>query len=928
MLDRFSLSPLLPGFTLHRWNTRRGNISTRLFLRGNQAGRRRARFFACIAVILLLAVSSLQVQSKPRVKALTALPIEVEQPTAVTVGPDRTLYIVDASQRILAFGPNGQSRVLVSTDLHHPLDLRWIDDGLWVADTGQQRLLRYDGDGRLQQSIDLKPPPCPEDKPQCQFPAPEPVALASVDEILFWADRRSHHICRLQLPEGKPLGCFGGRGEEPGQFQYPFQLAIDRDKFLHGVDILNARLQIFDKDGRFFRQQGRFGFGHGELFRPNGMAIQTDRDRLFVSDGYFGTISVFDQGKPQGVLLDSAGRPLRFDSPTGLAFAGGQLYVAETGGNKIWRLVLDEADVAEPAVSPADPPSFAQKNCLLCHLEWASQAPAEICQADEQGISPVASLRMCYSCHNGPVMDSRLAIGAGAQHPVIYEPKKDKRRHAKLWPRKEKLPKGLFPLTEDHQLTCVSCHTPHEDSPSKALYPGHRNAWLRVPNPDGQLCERCHESKAESARERQPRRKGLNHPLGFHLAKPPFQGAADYSKDPNLQRGLPDTLANRGASLNQHGQMICQSCHQIHGGVGQNLLILDDNKGQLCRQCHRRQFSHSKQDARSKGVHPVNIKPDEEMKRNGKKVEFITCNSCHPVHEGKPGTPMLLKPAPELCHDCHQRQHAKGKDEARTKGVHPVNFDLDDPVTLKGKQVKRVDCLTCHAVHHGKPNTPALVEDHHNGQLCRTCHEDNLPVLGSDHDLRISAKESQNRLEETPTQSGLCGACHTLHRGKGEWPFLYAAAIVDDPSHPSKEEEKSEFKRDQLCLNCHQDHTNAVGKEKFIEYFSHPHEQIILRSDKDRMPLLGQDESDQDFGAIGCTTCHDPHVWQPGHRNQKRPPLAENNENLAGDPHSSFLRITQPTQSFCLNCHGQDTRVKFLYFHDPENARGKVDYLQ
>ena len=880
--------------------------------------------------LILLACLPAQAETLPVAAEKIPLAVTVRQPTAVTEAPDHSLYILDARQRLLKFSPTGEAIFMTPPGLlDHPLDMKWHGDGLWVADTGHHRILFFRPNGQLWRAFHLRPPPCPQETPHCSRQPPEPVAVAVTDDILLWADRRYHRVCRLRLPQGKPLDCFGGRGEQEGRFQFPFQIAIDRDKFPHVVDILNARIQIFDKEGRFFRQQGRFGFENGELFRPNGLTMDKSRDRLYISDGYFGTITVFQAGEAVGILKDSHGQPLHFDSPTGLAFHQGSLYVTETGGSKIWRLILAETEPAGPSPKhPSKTIHTSQKNCLLCHLEWAEEGPAAIKQPDHQGAMPVASFRMCFSCHNGPVMDSRTIINDGAQHPVIYEPEKDKRRHAKLWPRKDKLPDDLFPVTEDHQLTCATCHTPHEDTTSNTLYKGHQNAWLRVPNPEGKLCERCHESKAKTAREPDPKRRGINHPLGYHLSKPPFRNAKGYSNDPHLHRGLPQSLAQLGASLDKEGRMICQTCHQIHGGVSQNLLVLNDNRGQLCGQCHKRQFSPNKKAARRKGVHPVNIKPEETMKRGGKKVKFVTCLSCHPVHDGKVGTPMLLKPAPGLCHECHQRQHAKDKDDAIAKGVHPVNFDLEEPVTLGGKKIKRLDCLTCHAVHHGKPNTPALVEDHHNGQLCRTCHEDNLPVLGSDHDLRITAKDSQNKLEESPSQSGLCGACHSLHRSKGKWPFLYAATIVDDPSRPSPEGDKTPFKRDRLCLNCHQDHTQALGKEKFIEFFSHPHKQIVLRSNKERMPLLGKDESDQPTGAIGCATCHDPHVWQPDHRDKKQPPLAGNKKNLEGDPHSSFLRITQPEKTFCLNCHGKETRVKFLYFHDKDNARGKVDYLE
>ena len=130
-----------------------------------------------------------------------------------------------------------------------------------------------------------------------------------------------------------------------------------------------------------------------------------------------------------------------------------------------------------------------------------------------------------------------------------------------------------------------------------------------------------------------------------------------------------------------------------------------------------------------------------------------------------------------------------------------------------------------------------------------------------------------------------------------------------------------------MCLNCHQDHPKAIARDKVVAWFSHPAKQIVMRSDKDKMPLLDGGEADADFGAIGCATCHDPHVWAPKHRGAKTPPLARNAKNLEGDPHSSFLRETRPEKTFCHNCHGLELREKYKYFHD-RFIRGVVDYLK
>jgi predicted CXXCH cytochrome family protein len=990
-----------------------------------------------------------------------------DQPTAVAADGAGRLYVLDGTRdRMVRLSADGKILATFGeARLKRPLDLALAEEGLVVADTGHHRLALFRPDGGFDKALLL-----PEDP---KTGPPEPVAVAVLDGIAFWADRKTHRVCRTRLEDGKALDCFGGRGEKPGEFQYPFQIATDRDGYLNVVDIANARVQAFDRTGRFFSSLGRFGLAAGELYRPNGLAIDRETDTVFVSDGYFGTIAVFRKGEALGQLRDGDGKPVVLDSPTGLSFRDGKLYVAETGGSRVHRYAVAYREGTPPPVVEGKRVEISRKNCVLCHLSWAGEAPAEVRAPDGQGALPEASFRMCYSCHNGPVMDSRKAIHRGAQHPTVYEPAEEKQRHAKARPRQDKLGKE-FPATPDKSLLCTACHTPHNNAEHpETLYEAHGNAWLRVPNRGGDLCERCHESKGKGARsgslslreragvrgdqpgfqpsgtesrsgfdsigvggksqlssphpnplpggEGEKLEQGLNHPLGIKFAPPPFKDAKGYATNPDLHQGLPQRLAEGGAALGHGNTLICQTCHQVHGGHHDGeMTVLDRNRGELCAECHSRQFSKGDKEAHTKGVHPVNIRRKSEapgvkpvLWKGKPEIEEVGCETCHRVHKGAAGTPLLpegassaktlcrncherqhsdspeeahrkgvhpvnvtrkggepggkppvlwkgkpditevtcetchkvhsgtgetallpegIKTAEALCQNCHERQHARDKDEAKRKGVHPVNAKLDEPVEIAGKKVERVGCLTCHAVHKGKPGTAALVESDKEGQLCSHCHKRKQTVVGTDHDLRITARDAKNAHGQSSAESGVCGACHTLHRGKGELPFLAGAKRVQPKpaADPADKMDESPFKRDVLCLNCHQ--PGGIGEKKVVKHFSHPHEDLVLRSDPKLLPLLGPDEKPADFGRIACVTCHEPHVWDA----EKKPPedapnlrLSANRENLEGSNRDSFLRHKGVAGTFCVDCHGPEGLVKYKYFHDPKRARNRgLDYLK
>lgn len=852
----------------------------------------------------------------------------LQQPVSVAVNPVGNLGMLDGSGLRLA-NINGQTIASNSEEPASALDVFFYKDQWFAADPIGHRLLRVNSAGKIEQSIDVANT---ADSKQSS----EPVAIAVYQDVVYWADRANHRICRYDLPKQAALDCFGKRGETDGEFQYPYQMAFDRDGYLHVVDILNARVQVFDKLGRFVYQIGHFGSGKTDLFRPNGIAIDTKHDLIFVSDSYFGTIKMFRAGEALGELTDADGQSVKLRSPTGLSMHKDVLYVAETLAGRIVAIKIDELDKV-PAVtgheSTADP---SQKNCQVCHLSWAKEGN----DPDQHNVLPEASFMMCYSCHNGAVLDSRLRIGKNGQHASVYdneELKKQRREQlaANHKPqRKDKLP-DEFPRTENKELPCTSCHTPHtKGEGNQTLYDGHKNAWLRIPNKGGDLCERCHESKIKQARELDPKKRGINHPLAIKFSSPPIPDAPGFAGDKKLHDGLPKALVEKGGVLGNEKTLICQSCHQVHGGHDdRELTALENDKGELCAACHERQSSKNKDDARRKGVHPVNIKPDKSMKKDDKDVKFVSCQTCHSVHDGKSGTALLekgIKDAEALCHTCHDRQDAKDKDDAFKKGVHPVNMKMDDAVEIDGKKTREIGCLTCHAVHAGKPNTPALVEEHQNGQLCSHCHAGKQAIVGSDHDLRITAKDKPNRFKEKP-MAGVCSTCHTLHRGENQQPHMYSAiAVAADTT--DKERQHSELKEDKLCINCHQ--KNGIAEKKVVKAFTHPHKNVVLRSDKKIMPLLGNKEKIEEFGEIACITCHDPHFWDAAKlvqsKQQPKSVLAvDNKDNVEGTPLNSFLRTKGIKGSFCVDCHGLEAQTKFKYYHDPKLVRDiGVDYLK
>ncbi len=799
---------------------------------GNSPSRPRGRTFhlGWLAGLLVLSWFGSPLQAGVPVEPLFVLQGGLDQPSDVAVTDEGLAYVLDGvNDRVVVFGSEGRRLFTFGRRLHLPMGIATDGKRLYVADTGNHRIAVFDGRGRFLEAIPLD-----------GDPPPEPVALRVWEDSVVWSDRRNHRVCRYDLRNRTTLWCRGGYGEGEGAFRFPFQVAVDRDGYVHVVDVLNGRVQVFHPRGRYFSRTGRFGLGPGELYRPNGLAFARD-GQLFIGDSYRGTVSVFLNGRFQGEVSGPRGEPPALGVPVGLAVRRDRLYVVDAAGGRVGVYRLLPSGDSEPPTG--ETVRASRRDCAICHLSWA---PGYVSGEGEQdGVVPVATPRMCYSCHHGVVIESRRAIGRGEQHPDIHH----QRREKKQSDEQDEIPE-IFPLVGDGKLSCGSCHTPHGSDPEQAVGDEReeKNRWMRISNRKGDLCHRCHESKLDDAMEEKRSRGGVNHPVGIFLEPPPRRGAEGYAIDRKLQRGLPRTLVEQGLRTGPARQMICQSCHRVHGAAKETLVPLTGDDSRLCIECHRRHYA---------------------------------------------GT----------------------REEARRKGIHPVDMKLEQPVRMGDEKIEKITCLTCHLPHDAVPGTPLLKFDHREGRLCSFCHDGYDAVADSDHDLRVTAPETRNRFDISPRKAGVCGGCHTMHRGDGRAPSLYAG-----PFRPWSGEEHA-LERDRICLDCHRE--NGIAEKATVQYFSHPRKDLVLRSRPEEMPLVNESGEMDEFGSIACITCHDPHSWTPA----GKPDSSSMGRSREGNARNSFLRSRQVERTFCVACHGSETLVRYKYYHGSSSRDSAVDYI-
>jgi uncharacterized protein (TIGR03663 family) len=220
---------------------------------------------------------------------------QFNEPWGVAVDSKGNIYVADTwNHRIQKFDSNfrfqkawGVAFVDVGKREPGPLELfgpRSVaidaDDNVWVTDTGNKRILKFDSDGNF-----LAQYGGPGNGPG-QFDEPVGIAIAPSGEILV-ADAWNRRIQRFS-PEFEYLGeipveSWGSQGVADKPY-----LAVLDDGRIVASDPANGVVLVFDSEGRQVASW-RAPASATEVSRPVGVAVSSTGD-IFVSDGSTGQV--------------------------------------------------------------------------------------------------------------------------------------------------------------------------------------------------------------------------------------------------------------------------------------------------------------------------------------------------------------------------------------------------------------------------------------------------------------------------------------------------------------------------------------------------------------------------------------------------------------------------------------------------------------
>ena len=198
----------------------------------------------------------------------------------------------------------------------------------WIADTGNDRLQKFNRDGTLLKIIGRS------GSKEGEFSSPSSVALTLKGNIVV-ADTGNRRV-QVFSAKGLFLGAFGRSGSQAGQFSEPVGLAVDGSENITVVDRGNNRIARFDNSGALLWETGKSGKQDGELKDPEAVIVSPDGE-VYVLDAGNGRVQIFDQnGKFLRKFGNEGKGPGELRSPAGLALEGGtRLSVGDRGNKRV-----------------------------------------------------------------------------------------------------------------------------------------------------------------------------------------------------------------------------------------------------------------------------------------------------------------------------------------------------------------------------------------------------------------------------------------------------------------------------------------------------------------------------------------------------------------------------------------------------------------
>jgi DNA-binding beta-propeller fold protein YncE len=255
------------------------------------------------------------------------------RPFGISTDPQGRIIVVDTEQRLVHVLDYARHRYLhlagnSKERFVSPIAVAVDEQGnIYITDSYLGKIFAFRSNGKFWRLLG-------DVKGEGLFKRPTGLAYDSKAHVFYLTDTLRDKIFVLDM-QGRVLRSFGGRGADPGQFNFPVAIAIYQGS-LYVVDAMNCRVQILDLKGNPLAQFGTPGDGSGTFAKPKSIALDSE-GHIYVVDSLFEAVQVFN--REGGFLLAFGGTgtgPGQFELPTGIFVdPADRIYVADSFNSRV-----------------------------------------------------------------------------------------------------------------------------------------------------------------------------------------------------------------------------------------------------------------------------------------------------------------------------------------------------------------------------------------------------------------------------------------------------------------------------------------------------------------------------------------------------------------------------------------------------------------
>ena len=212
------------------------------------------------------------------------------------------------------------------------------DGNLWATDVGAHTVVKLNPAGQVLMTIGTKGQAGEwnEAAGSRLLNQPNDIAIAANGDVFIAQGhtpgaKGDARVLKFDK-DGKFIKSWGGKGKEPGQFDVAHGIVIDGKGLLWVMDRENQRVQVFDANGTFVREQKYKGLPCSVVF---------GRDEAFMVNGFAGQLLRLDLS---GTVLAATGKPGTAPGEFGEAHfialsPRGDVYIADSVNGMLMKFV-------------------------------------------------------------------------------------------------------------------------------------------------------------------------------------------------------------------------------------------------------------------------------------------------------------------------------------------------------------------------------------------------------------------------------------------------------------------------------------------------------------------------------------------------------------------------------------------------------------